>query len=203
MSTGAWASSATTGSVAAVQPAAPDFQATEWPATTGAGGDMTEPNILPTKRAGDADRDAVIARLNTAFTGGFITKDEFDIRVQRALEVPDRNSLMRLISDLDQEPKAKSTVVVMSPPKPPVHNPPIPKSPTKRHEAIQPWHRIAACGTVLSFLWMIYVLVAAINGFMPLHSVMHPSRGAGFFLSALVMTLVWALIFASTSSSDE
>jgi hypothetical protein len=58
------------------------------------------PNVLPTLRASDADRNAVAERLRDAFADGRLDEEEFDVRMQRALSARTRQDLEGLLGDL-------------------------------------------------------------------------------------------------------
>jgi hypothetical protein len=59
-------------------------------------------------RAADVDRDRVVEFLNTAYTEGRLSKDEYDGRVERALSARTYAELDQLVSDL---PAVRSAVV--------------------------------------------------------------------------------------------
>ncbi len=59
-------------------------------------------------RAGDADRDRVVERLNIAYSEGRLSKDEHDGRLENALSARTYADLDRLVTDL---PAARATAV--------------------------------------------------------------------------------------------
>jgi len=59
-------------------------------------------------RAGDADRDRVVERLNIAYSEGRLSKDEYDGRLASALSARTYADLDQLVADL---PAARETVV--------------------------------------------------------------------------------------------
>jgi hypothetical protein len=58
------------------------------------------PNVLPTVRASDTDRNAVAEHLRDAFADGRLEDEEFDVRMQRALSAKTRADLDGLLGDL-------------------------------------------------------------------------------------------------------
>ena len=59
-------------------------------------------------RAADADRDRVVGLLNTAYTEGRLSKDEYDARLDSALSARTYADLDQVVTDL---PVAPATVV--------------------------------------------------------------------------------------------
>jgi hypothetical protein len=59
-------------------------------------------------RAGDADRDRVVERLNIAYSEGRLSKDEHDGRLENALSARTYADLDQLVTDL---PAARATAV--------------------------------------------------------------------------------------------
>ena len=59
-------------------------------------------------RAADADRDRVVGLLNTAYTEGRLSKDEYDARLERALSARTYADLDQVVADL---PVAPATMV--------------------------------------------------------------------------------------------
>jgi Domain of unknown function (DUF1707)/Domain of unknown function (DUF4190) len=57
-------------------------------------------------RAADADRDRVVGFLNTAYSEGRLSKDEFDTRLENALSARTYADLDRLVTDLPAAPAA-------------------------------------------------------------------------------------------------
>jgi hypothetical protein len=60
----------------------------------------------PEMRAGDADRDQVIARLRDAFAEGRLTQSEFDDRMNQAHQAKTIGDLAPLTADLPTSPPA-------------------------------------------------------------------------------------------------
>src|SRR4029453_14601855 len=56
--------------------------------------------LTPAPRASDADREAALERLRTAFVDGQLTDEEFDQRAQAALTARSQGQLERLLVDL-------------------------------------------------------------------------------------------------------
>jgi DUF1707 SHOCT-like domain/Domain of unknown function (DUF4190) len=74
----------------------------------------TEPGKM---RAADADRDRVVGFLNTAYSEGRLSKDEYDARLENALSARTYADLDQLVTDLPAAaaamvPTAASTTVV-------------------------------------------------------------------------------------------
>jgi len=59
-------------------------------------------------RAADADRDRVVGLLNTAYTEGRLSKDEYDARLESALSARTYADLDQVVTDL---PVARATAV--------------------------------------------------------------------------------------------
>jgi hypothetical protein len=57
-------------------------------------------------RAADADRDRVVGFLNTAYSEGRLSKDEYDARLENALSARTYADLDRLVTDLPAAPAA-------------------------------------------------------------------------------------------------
>ena len=62
-------------------------------------------------RAADADRDHVVGFLNTAYSEGRLSKDEYDARLDSALSARTYADLDQLVADL---PAARTTMVPLS-----------------------------------------------------------------------------------------
>ncbi len=65
-----------------------------------------QPQDAPAVRASDAERDAIIARLNVAFSEGRLTQEEFSQRMESAATARTRPDLDRLVADLPPEAAA-------------------------------------------------------------------------------------------------
>ena len=63
-------------------------------------------------RAADADRDHVVGFLNTAYSEGRLSKDEYDARLESALTARTYADLDQLVADL---PAARATMVAPVP----------------------------------------------------------------------------------------
>ncbi|WP_052849797.1 DUF1707 SHOCT-like domain-containing protein [Streptomyces avicenniae] len=72
---------------------------------------MTTPQDQPTRRIGDADRDAAVRRLQDAYAEGLLTHEEMDERVGLALAAATRGELASALDALpDEVPEAPSTI---------------------------------------------------------------------------------------------
>src|SRR5215467_15671917 len=65
------------------------------------------PEHLPQVRVSDAERDAVVARLNDATGEGRLTVEEFSERVSAALAAKTRGDLDVLLTDLPAHPSTR------------------------------------------------------------------------------------------------
>jgi hypothetical protein len=86
------------------------------PGNRKAGRTMDLPGERGKMRAADADRDRVAGFLNTAYTEGRLSKDEYDGRLERALSARTYADLDQVVTDLPVAPAtvttaAKTTVV--------------------------------------------------------------------------------------------
>ena len=68
---------------------------------------MSTPENLPQVRVSDAERDAVVARLNDATGEGRLTIEEFSERVSAALAAKTRGDLDVLLADLPAHPSTQ------------------------------------------------------------------------------------------------
>ena len=69
-------------------------------------------------RAADADRDRVVECLNTAYSEGRLSKDEYDARLENALSACTYADLDQLVTDLPHAtivPSVATTTTVMTP----------------------------------------------------------------------------------------
>jgi hypothetical protein len=65
---------------------------------------MYLPGERGTMRAADADRDRVVGLLNTAYTEGRLSKDEYDARLESALSARTYADLDQVVADLPVAP---------------------------------------------------------------------------------------------------
>ncbi len=61
-------------------------------------------DVVPGKRASDAERDNVVELLRRAYAEGRLSADELETRVQRAVQARTRDELRALRSDLPYRP---------------------------------------------------------------------------------------------------
>jgi len=105
-------------------------------------------------RIGDADRDRAIERLRTAMAEGRLTFEEFDQRVEAALQAKFESDLAPLFADLPAEPGSDDSPAV-APDRPVQFVPPMMLPPGRRY------HR---AGFYLP-LWPITFFVLFASGF--------------------------------------
>ena len=154
-----------------------------------------EPDIRQNKRAGDADREKVIAQLREAFEEGYINAGEFDIRLTAAYAATERKDLFKLLSDLDQyeiSVRRKSSV----PDTPPHPSPPAIRK--RRHYK----RSIFAITAILCVLTSIYTYVSAVDSGFPLHSVTMQAQGALVFFGGVIAAAVFTVAAGVTRDDD-
>ncbi len=123
-------------------------------------------------RAADADRDRVVEVLNTAYSEGRLSKDEYDGRLGNALSARTYADLDQLVTDL---PAARATAV----------------TPVARTNGLA----IAslACGLALFVFGPLTAIPAIVFGHMARHQIKRTGEhGAGLALAGLV--LGWATV---------
>jgi hypothetical protein len=132
-------------------------------------------------RATDADRDRVVEFLNTAYSEGRLSKDEYDTRLESALSAHTYADLDRLMTDL---PAAQATIV------PPVSNTTVVASMAKTNGLA-----IAslACGVAQFAFGPVATIPAIVLGHVARHQIKRTGeQGAGLALAGLI--LGWAAV---------
>jgi hypothetical protein len=126
-------------------------------------------------RAADGDRDRAVAFLTTAFTEGRLNKDEYDARVESALNARTYADLDTVVTDL---PGARAPAF----------------APVRRTNGLA----IAslACGAAQFFLGPLPTIPAIVLGHMARHQIKRTGEdGAGLALAGLLMG--WAVVALS------
>ena len=125
-------------------------------------------------RAADADRDRVVEFLNTAYSEGRLTKDEYDGRLENALSARTYADLDQLVTDL---PAARATVV----------------SPVARTNGLA----IAslACGLAQFVFGPAATIPAIVLGHLARHQIKRTGeQGAGLALAGLILGWVAVIL---------
>ena len=133
-------------------------------------------------RAADADRDRVVESLNTAYSQGRLSKDEYDARLENALSARTYADLDQLVTDL---PAARPAMV-----------PPAAKTTT----AVTPVAKVnglavasLACGIAQFAFGPLATIPAIVLGHVARHQIKHTGeQGAGLALAGLI--LGWAAV---------
>ena len=133
-------------------------------------------------RAADADRDRVVEFLNTGYSEGRLSKDEYDARLDNALSARTYADLDRLVTDL---PAARAATV-----------PPVAKTTT----AVTPVAKVngfavasLACGIAQFAFGLLATIPAIVLGHMARHQIKRTGeQGAGLALAGLI--LGWATV---------
>jgi Domain of unknown function (DUF1707)/Domain of unknown function (DUF4190) len=126
-------------------------------------------------RAADVDRDRAVSFLTTAFTEGRLTKDEYDDRVDRALQARTYADLDIIVTDL---PGARN-----------VGSPPVVRPRGTNGLAIAS----LACGIAQFMLGPLPTIPAIVFGHVARHQIKRTGEdGAGLALAGLI--LGWAAI---------
>ena len=134
-----------------------------------------------TMRAADADRDRVVELLNTAYSEGRLSKDEYDGRLENALSARTYADLDQLVTDL---PAARATAV----------------TPAARATAVTPVAKTnglaiasLACGLALFVFGPLTAIPAIVFGHVARHQIKRTGeQGAGLALAGLI--LGWATV---------
>ena len=132
-------------------------------------------------RAADADRDRVVGFLNTAYSEGRLSKDEYDARLESALSARTYADLDQVMTDL---PAAQATVV----------------APAARTTEVTPVAKInglaiasLACGLAQFMFGPLATIPAIVLGHMARGQIKHTGeQGAGLALAGLI--LGWAAV---------
>ena len=123
-------------------------------------------------RAGDADRDGVVERLNMAYSEGRLSKDEYDGRLENALSARTYADLDQLVIDL---PAARSTAVT-----------PVAKINELAMASL-------ACGLAQFMFGPVVAVPAIVFGHVARHQIKRTGeQGAGLALAGLM--LGWAVV---------
>ena len=133
-------------------------------------------------RAADADRDRVVEFLNTAYSEGRLSKDEYDARLDNALSARTYAGLDQLVTDL---PAARAATV-----------PPAAKTTT----AVTPVAKVnglavasLACGIAQFAFGPLATIPAIVLGHVARHQIKRTGeQGAGLALAGLI--LGWATV---------
>ena len=148
----------------------------------------------PELRASDADREAVVERLEIAATEGRIDAEELEARVSAAYAARLGSELERLTADITPAPAAFAAA------------PPPPAFVQQRGARVNPF---AIASLVLSLLWIAWLgsLAAVIFGHIALRQIARSNEtesGSGLAIAGLVLgygalvLFVVALIFVDT-----
>jgi hypothetical protein len=133
-------------------------------------------------RAADADRERVASLLNTAYTEGRLTKDEFDDRLESAFAARTYADLNALLADLPLAPQA----VQPAPPSAPV-------APVAKTSGLAVASLI--CGLGQFAVGPLATIPAIVLGHMARHQIKRTGeQGAGLALAGLV--LGWTAVIA-------
>jgi len=132
-------------------------------------------------RAADADRDRVVGFLNTAYTEGRLSKDEYDARLDSALSARTYADLDQVVTDL---PVAPATVV----------------TPAAKNTAVTPAAKTnglaiasLACGLAQFAFGPLATIPAIVCGHMARSQIKRTGeQGAGLALAGLI--LGWAAV---------
>ena len=123
-------------------------------------------------RAADADRDHVVEFLNTAYSEGRLSKDEYDGRLDNALSARTYADLDQLVTDL---PAARATAV-----------PPVAKTNGLAIASL-------ACGLAQFMFGPVAAIPAIVFGHVARHQIKRTGeQGAGLALAGLI--LGWAAV---------
>jgi DUF1707 SHOCT-like domain/Domain of unknown function (DUF4190) len=123
-------------------------------------------------RAADADRDRVVELLNTAYSEGRLSKDEYDGRLENALSARTYADLDQLVTDL---PAARATAVT-----------PVAKTNGLAIASL-------ACGLALFVFGPLTAIPAIVFGHLARHQIKRTGeQGAGLALAGLI--LGWATV---------
>ena len=123
-------------------------------------------------RAADADRDHVVEFLNTAYSEGRLSKDEYDGRLDNALSARTYADLDQLVTDL---PAARATAV-----------PPVAKTNGLAIASL-------ACGLAQFVFGPLAIIPAIVLGHVARHQIKRTGeQGAGLALAGLI--LGWAAV---------
>jgi hypothetical protein len=132
-------------------------------------------------RAADADRDRVVGLLNTAYTDGRLSKDEYDARLESALSARTYADLDQVVADL---PVAPGTAVAPAPMATTV----IPVAKTNALAIAS-----LACGIAQFGFGPLATIPAIVCGHMARSQIRHTGeQGAGLALAGLI--LGWAAV---------
>ena len=125
-----------------------------------------------TMRAADADRDRVVELLNTAYSEGRLSKDEYDGRLENALSARTYADLDQLVTDL---PAARATAVT-----------PVAKTNGLAIASL-------ACGLALFVFGPLTAIPAIVFGHVARYQIKRTGeQGAGLALAGLI--LGWATV---------
>lgn len=132
-------------------------------------------------RAADADRDRVVGLLNTAYTDGRLSKDEYDARLESALSARTYTDLDQVVADL---PVAPATV-------------PTPAAKTTTVAPVAKTNGLAiaslACGLAQFAFGPLATIPAIVCGHMARSQIRRTGeQGAGLALAGLI--LGWAAV---------
>ena len=123
-------------------------------------------------RAADADRDRVVELLNTAYSEGRLSKDEYDGRLENALSARTYADLDQLVTDL---PAARTTMVT-----------PVTETNGLAIASL-------ACGLALFVFGPLTAIPAIVFGHVARHQIKRTGeQGAGLALAGLI--LGWATV---------
>ena len=139
-------------------------------------------------RAADADRDRVVGFLNTAYSEGRLSKDEYDARLERALSAHTYADLDQLVMDLPavwagMVPSGANTTVVV----------PVAKTNGLAIASL-------ACGVAQFAFGPVATIPAIVLGHVARHQIKRTGeQGAGLALAGLI--LGWVVVALASSSS--
>jgi hypothetical protein len=140
-------------------------------------------------RAADADRDHVVEILNTAYSEGRLSKDEYDARLENALSACTYADLDQLVTDL---PAARATMV-----------PPAAKTTVVTPAAKTNGLAMAslACGLAQFVFGPVTAIPAIVFGHVARHQIKRTGeQGAGLALAGLMLgwaTVILAIVLIS------
>jgi Domain of unknown function (DUF4190)/Domain of unknown function (DUF1707) len=128
-------------------------------------------------RACDADRDCVVERLNTAYSEGRLSKDEYDGRLENALAARTYADMDQIVTDLPSAPAAVVPHVAM---------PPVARTNGLAIASL-------ACGLAQFVFGPLATIPAIVFGHMARHQIKRTGeQGAGLALAGLI--LGWATV---------
>jgi hypothetical protein len=134
-------------------------------------------------RAADADRDRAVRLLNTAYTEGRLSKDEYDTRLESALSARTYADLDQVVTDLPAAPAAAAT--------PAAGTTAVPLVPTTNGLAIAS----LACGLAQFIFGPLATIPAIVFGHIARSQIKRTGeQGAGLALAGLILGWVTVVL---------